>query len=103
MIYTHSDIQNAVQIFQNCYMIHYKLGETKKNYYCGITNDVDERKELHNVEDFLVVIECDSFDTSSAIESALQADGFNVGASAGHGRNNSVYVYMYKITSSTRQ
>ena len=97
MIYSIKDIECARKLFHIAYLASVKSGETKMNYYCGITNDLSCRKQQHKVEEFIKTIECDSFKTSSAIEKMLEEEGFNVGKSAGHGRKDSVFVYMYKI------
>ncbi len=97
MVYTINDIESVKKLFRIAYLAHYKSGESRMDYYCGITNNIEERRSWHKVDKFIKTIECDSFETSSEMEKMLQKEGFYVGDRAGHGRDNSVFVYMYKI------
>lgn len=97
LVYTISDIDSVKNLFRDAYLAQFKYAETRKNYYCGITNNLEERRIWHNVEEYIKTIECDSFETASEMERMLQDEGFYVGDSVGHGRNDTVFVYMYKI------
>ncbi len=97
MVFTINDIDEAKTQFRIAFLASYKLGESRKDYYCGITNNLGRRQAQHKVNEYLKSIECDSFETASAIENMLDKEGFNVGEEPGHGREGSVFVYMYKI------
>ena len=92
-------VKCIVSLFSENYTSKWKTGETKKDYYCGITNDLDERASWHRIPEkqYVYTYKCDSFETSSQVEKALQDAGFYVGSEAGHGKDDSVYVYMYRI------
>lgn len=92
-------VKIIVSSFKDKYTSARKNGETKSDFYCGITNNLDVRAAWHKIPDkkYVHTYKCDSFDTSSQVEKALQDAGFYVGSEAGHGQDDSVYVYMYKI------
>ncbi|MGI6124526.1 MAG: hypothetical protein ACOYIG_10155 [Acetivibrionales bacterium] len=92
-------VKCIVDLFKDNYSAKRKLGDTKQDYYCGITNNLEERAAWHKLPDkkYTYTYKCDSFETSSQVEKDLQDAGFYVGSEAGHGRDDSVYVYMYKI------
>lgn len=92
-------VKCIVDLFKDNYSAKRSLGDTKKDYYCGITNNLEVRANWHKLpnKEYVYTYECDSFETSSQVEKALQDAGFYVGSEAGHGQDDSVYVYMYKI------
>lgn len=66
------------------------------NYYCGITHDLDERQSGHRTPDYVFTVKCDSFEAAKELEKMLHDEGFDTGKKPGVGRNDSVFVYMYK-------
>ena len=98
--------KQIVDLMGNIYQMYFQPGETKNDYYCGVTQrDVRDNLNRHNIERYLVAFICDNADIAAQAESLLHEAGFNTGAAAdGHGGNeNSVVIYMYKITPNTRQ
>ena len=94
----HITIEQALNWFEDAYKSHRHPEDTKDNFYCGITNDPERRKgsDEHNVESYLVLLECQDGDTAKDLERMLNDAHFNVGNEAGHGTDESVFVYMYR-------
>ena len=92
-------IKTIVELFKENYSAKREHGATKKDYYCGITNNLETRATWHKIPEkkYTYTYKCDSFDTSSQVEKALEEVGFYVGKEAGHGQDDSIYVYMYRI------
>lgn len=71
----------------------------KKEYYCGITNNIKQNLLRHNISRYLVCCQCASFDVAKEVEEKLGREGFDIG-DVKHGGNggaeDSVYVYMVK-------
>lgn len=66
-----------------------------KDYYCGITNNIEENRTRHRVP-HLVVYQCKDADTAAEVEEML-GGFFDIGDSRyrGNGGNpNSIYVYL---------
>lgn len=81
-------------------------GESSNDYYCGVTQrDVRPNLSRHHIRRYLAAFICDDADIAAKAESMLHEEGFNTGDIAGgHGGDeDSVVVYMYKITPETRQ
>lgn len=98
--------EQIVNLMENIYQMHFQTGETRNDYYCGVTQrDVRDNLNRHNIERYLAAFICDNADIAAQAESLLHEAGFNTGAVAnGHGGNeDSVVIYMYKITPNTRQ
>ena len=64
-------------------------------YYCGITNDLVRRDVEHNAKR-LGAINCHSFEVAKQLEELMHNEGFDTGKQLGNGKENSVYVYVYK-------
>lgn len=95
----HMSEREAVRYFK--FMM--KEGTRPADYYCGITNDLEERANWHNAK-FICFVEADSVDTANALEIALDAAGFYCGAVQGNAHEeDSRFVYMYLITPETRE
>lgn len=71
-----------------------------KDYYCGITNNIEENRARHKVP-HLVVYQCKDADTAAEVEELL-GSLFDIGDSKNRGNGgapDSVYVYLcYKST-----
>lgn len=81
--------------FENTYMNYFKIGETRKDYYCGITNDLNRRSKEHNAT-FILTKEMKSFEDAKKVEKLLHEKGYCTGKQLGNGNEDSVYVYMYR-------
>ncbi len=95
-----------VELMEDIYQMYFQPDETRNNYYCGVTQrDVQDNLSRHRIERYLAAFICDNADIAAHAESLLHEAGFNTGAVAdGHGGNeDSVVIYMYKITPDTRQ
>lgn len=88
-------IKEAVVWFNQHYDESRKTGDTKNNFYCGITCDLERRANEHNAS-FICHIKCDTFDTAQELEKQLHAQGYDTGDKVGNGQENSIYVYMYR-------
>lgn len=98
--------ETIVGLMEKIYLMNFQPGESKNDYYCGVTQrDVHDNLNRHNIERYLAAFICDNADIAAQTESLLHSAGFNTGAVAdGHGGNeNSVVIYMYRITPNTKQ
>ena len=77
------------------------------NFYCGITNDVEKNLARHNIDCYLVAYKCDSRVIASKIEEILKRKYYfdigDVDYGGNGGVDDSVFVYMYRKTSQTKQ
>lgn len=67
----------------------------KHDYYCGITNNVEENRIRHNVP-HIAVFKCRNSETAAQIEEMLGLD-YDIGNpqyTGNGGRDDSVFVYM---------
>lgn len=81
--------------------------ESPSDFYCGITNDLVDRKYKHEHEDYqdneiecMYAVKCISSDVASRVEDVMHSVGFNIGGvkKGGNGKaDDSDYVYMYRI------
>lgn len=98
--------ETIVDLMENKYLMNFQPGESRNDYYCGIAQrDVHDNLSRHNIERYLTAFICDNADIAAQAESLLHEAGFNTGAVAdGNGGNeDSVVIYMYRITPTTRQ
>ena len=89
-------IKETIDWFNNIYELNKMPGESKNAFYCGITNNTEERRKQHNVSEFLGVTRCDTFETARKLESQMHNEGFDTGKQLGNGNEDSVYCYLYK-------
>ena len=88
-------IEEAVERFNEVYKKNRKPLDTKSNFYCGITNDIEERETAHNAT-FLITMKANSFETAQDMEQALHDEGYDTGKTIGAGQQDSVNVFMYR-------
>jgi len=96
-------IEEAVKLFNDTYRRNRQPGDTKFNFYCGITKDLIQRNRQHEVDKVLVSVTAESFEDAANLEKALQEEGYDVGGGAGHGVEDSKIVYMYRKGPNTIQ
>ena len=89
-------IRETVEWFDRIFELNKAQGDTRYNFYCGITSDVDERRRQHNVNQFLGTTRCDTFETAKRLESEMHNAGYDTGKQLGNGNEDSVYWYVYK-------
>ena len=98
--------KEIAEIVKQIYKMNFKGGESTNDYYCGITNDLKNTLRRHNIDSYLVTINCGTADKAAEVEGILYENGFNTGKDE-HGGNgaakDSVFVYMYRITPETEQ
>ncbi len=84
--------------FENAYLIVFKPGDLKNDYYCGVTDDLERRAAEHKIEvkDYVYTYKCDTSERALSVEKALCESGFDTGKETGHGQKNSIYIYMYR-------
>ena len=67
----------------------------KRDYYVGITNNIEENRTRHNVP-HIAIYQCKDADTAAKIEEML-GDDFDIGEPphrGNGGKPNSIYVYL---------
>ena len=96
-------LQEAVSEFNKVYHRVRHIGDTKKNFYCGITKDLDRRNSEHEIDTVLYSATADSFATAKQLELMLHNEGYDTGAQVGHGSEDSKIVYMYRKGRNTVQ
>lgn len=89
-------LQETVAQFNKVYERNKLFGNTKQNFYCGITKDLGQRNSQHDVSRVLYSVTADSFDAAKELEVALHKEGYDTGAQLGHGVEDSKTVYMYR-------
>lgn len=96
------DIVSAIDLRQK---ISFKPGDIKKQYYCGITNDLDTRMEAHRNNDFSIENEtvyawnCATQKAAADVEGLLGEMGFDIGdtkTGGNGGTDDSTIVYLLK-------
>lgn len=96
------------ELMNDSYLYEYcrNKNESKNDYYCGVTNDIENNLARHDIDSYLVGYECDTAEIAAQAEELLGKMGFDIGQ-VGHGGNgaaeDSVYVYMYRKTEDTRE
>ena len=93
-------IEEAVKRFNQVYLRNCKLRDSKFNFYCGITNDIERREGEHNTS-FLYYVSSNNANGAKALEAALHDEGYDTGDQVGNGTDESVYVYIYRKTPAT--
>lgn len=96
-------LEGAVAVFKRVYDENCHEGDTMKDFYCGITNNLKRRNSEHNVEDVLCSATGGSFADAKELEAKLHEKGFNTGAQLGNGCEDSKIVYMYRKGPNTIQ
>lgn len=90
------NVEETIQWFNEKYEQERMWYERPHNFYCGITNDLEIRKQQHNVDVLIAWVKCDSFNTAKLIEKYLHDGGYDTGKQLGNGQEDSIYVYMYR-------
>ena len=102
---TSFSIDKMVKSVNEQYLSCFNTGETKHDYYCGITNNLDKRMEEHRCEDFEIVEDrvfawnCENVDVAAKVEIRLSELGFDIGDTktlGNRGVENSTIVYLLK-------
>lgn len=100
---TSFSIAQIVKLVNEQYLSCFNKGETKHDYYCGITNNLDKRMEEHRCEDFEIVEDrvfawnCENVDVAAEVEKRLGKLGFDIGDTktlGNGGVENSTIVYL---------
>lgn len=92
-------LEQLVQIFNELYQLHKQEGDTKQNFYCGITHDLHERNLGHKIDDSEIIchIRVASFAQAREVETALHEAGFNTGDKLNNGIESTKIVYMFRL------
>lgn len=92
-------LEQLVQIFNELYQLHKQEGDTKQDFYCGITHDLHERNLGHKIDDSEIIchLNLSSFEDAKYVESALHRDGFNTGDKLNNGIESTKIVYMFRL------
>lgn len=106
--YTYTDVTMLsptaiMDLINNEYITNWKSGETKSQYYCGITNDIDIRMQQHREEDFKIENNsvhawiCASKEVATEVEELADKEDYDVGKKSGTGGvDSSILVYFLK-------
>lgn len=89
-------INQALEKFNAVYWNNRKVGDTKFNFYCGITNNLERRNTEHNISEVLYYVTADTFDRAKELEALLHDAGYDTGEKLGNGTDDSTIVYMYR-------
>ena len=99
--YKNASDEIILQVFEHFKNLLHEGGKTfDEEFYGGITNNIPKNLRRHNIENYIVCVEVDSFDTAKRIEGLLHSKlGFYIGenedSSAGRGgKPDSTIVYM---------
>lgn len=96
---------DVVKLIVVSYEMNFKYGDTKYDYYCGITNNLDGRMDDHCRDDFSIVDNkvfawnCQSAEIAAEVEKRLGIIGFDIGKTETFGNGGvetSTKVYMLK-------
>ena len=99
----HIDIETVLRLFDFIVKDNSETGDERKEFYCGITNNLEKRESQHNAK-FLGHVCCDSKETAIEVETFLGEKGYDIGSKPGNGaKESSIYVYIYKKTIDTKQ
>ena len=96
--YSEDEIIELFRHYKNS--LHKEGKDIKEEFYGGITNNILTNLRRHNIEQYIICVEVDSFDTAKRIEGLLCSRlGFFIGEyeeeSAGRGgTDDSTIVYM---------
>lgn len=102
---TKYSIDEIVELAQVCYYSNFKGGDNKGDYYCGITNDLDIRMDVHRHNDFSIVDDkvyawnCCTAIVAAEVEKRLGNLGFDIGDTetiGNGGVESSCIVYLLK-------
>lgn len=92
-------IKQVVDIFNHEYVQHKQEGDSKHDFYCGITHDLHERNLGHKIDDSEIIchLNLSSFEDAKYVEAALHRDGFNTGDKLNNGIESTKIVYMFRL------
>lgn len=96
---TQMSVNAILQYFDSVYRTTTIMAPKSRNdFYCGITNDIQNNLSRHKIDGYTTCVRCASFEVSSEVEAKLGEIGFDIGNpnnSAGNGgSNDSTIVYM---------
>lgn len=96
-------LQEAVDKFNDAYYKAKEFWDTKSDFYCGITNDLERRNREHGIDNVLYWVKTDCFETAKSLEDLLHNAGYDTGEQIGNGTEDSTIVYMYRKTTKTKE
>lgn len=90
-------INETIQRFDEIFLLNGgNTTNSRNDFYCGITDDIERRQKEHCILKFLTYTTCDSFETAKTLERKLHELGYDTGKQLGNGNENSIFVYIYK-------
>lgn len=100
------DANTIAELMRFWYVSNRETDDNRNQFYCGITNDPETRKDTHEREDHdgreivkMLVYECENVDIAIDTESIMGEKGFDIGTPRypGNGADDdSKYVYLYR-------
>ena len=102
--FVNDSVGTIVSSLLNFYYSNYQRGDSKKCFYCGITNDVKRRLQEHEKEyngsiSVCISGNCGTYEKSSAVEKQMKDLDFDIGNPNQIGQGgveNSIYVYLFR-------
>ena len=100
---TSYSIDLIIELVNDQYLSCFNEGETKHDYYCGITNNLDKRMDEHRRNDFEIdedkvfAWNCKNVEVAAEVEIRLGKQGFDIGDTktlGNGGVENSTIVYL---------
>lgn len=97
---TETPIDEIVEYFEMMHKSQYNYGDSRQDYYCGITNNIKSNLLRHNIDGYDACVECGTYEKASQVEKELGEYGFDIGSPnnpAGNGgAEDSTIVYMVR-------
>ncbi len=89
------NISDTIQWFNSVFEINRNPEDTKKNFFCGVTDDVEKIKNERSVENLLGVSKCDNVETAQKLKKRMGDEGYDIDDNDCVAPDY-VYVYLYK-------
>jgi len=103
---TTASVDSIVDTLIDWYNAKKNFFDEESDFYCGITNDPDERKTQHESQDHggriitkMLAVKCKDKDTAAEVETKMDGEDFDIGNpphEANGAKEDSKWVYLYK-------
>lgn len=98
--------KDIADYFKMLYNAYQNPGDAHSSFYCGITNDMVNRKQTHEFEDYagkeietIFLVKCENLEMAAEVEKLMRDEGFDTGKSdteANGAAPDTDFVYMYR-------
>lgn len=90
-------IEETVRWFNSLYEINKQESDSKSNFCCGITNDLESKKNELKIEHFIGVTKCDSSETAKNLAEKMQTESYTMADGNTTGlKEDFIYVYLFR-------